>query len=104
MQQQAAQHPGGRVIAASPATTARARWIADYREARKLARFIDTFYDKLRMVPLSQRTFPSCRGFEHSRLHGDTLRWIGEGLFPPDAKCHRSRLACLRHQHPRLPA
>lgn len=86
------------------ATAARARWAADYREARKLARFIETFHDKLTKLPVSKRTFPQCRGFELSRLSGDNLRWLGEGLFPPNVKCHRSRLACLRLQAPRLPA
>ncbi len=86
------------------ATTARARWAAEYREARKLARFIETFHDKLSTLAPEKRTFPRSRGFEFARLSGDKLRWIGEGLFPPTAKCHRSRLACLRLQHPRLPA
>lgn len=86
------------------AIAARARWAADYREARKLARFIETFHGRLRALPPAKRTFPACRGFEFTRLSGDTLRWIGEGMFPPDVKCHRSRLACLRLQAPRLPA
>ncbi|MBN5175506.1 hypothetical protein JY453_03515 [Stenotrophomonas maltophilia] len=84
--------------------TARAAWAAEYREARKLARFIETFHDKLSALPIGQRTFPQCRGFDFSRLSGDNLCWIGEGLFAPDARCHRSRLACLRRQSPRLPA
>jgi len=82
----------------------RARWAAEYREARKLARFIETFHNKLSHLPPSKRTLPKCRGFDFARLQGDNLRWIGEGLFPPNVKCHRSRLACLQHQHPRLPA
>lgn len=105
MQQQAEQHPGGRVIAAPQAKdTARARWTAEYREARKLTRFIETYHNKLRTLPPEKRTFPRCRGFEFARLSGDNLRWIGEGLFSPTVKCHRSRLACLRLQRPRLPA
>lgn len=84
--------------------TARASWAAEYREARKLARFVETFYDQLSPLPVAERTFPQCRGFQFSRLSGDNLRWVGEGLFAPSAECHRSRLACLRHQHPRLPA
>ncbi|HEL3193859.1 TPA: hypothetical protein UMF74_000466 [Stenotrophomonas maltophilia] len=84
--------------------TARAAWTAEYREARKLARFIDTFHDKLCSVPVMERTFPQCRGFEFARLSGDNLRWIGDGLFAPGVKCHHTRLACLRHQQPRLPA
>lgn len=106
MQQQAEQRPSGRVIAASKsdAMAARARWAADYREARKLARFIETFHDKLRPLPAGKRTMPHCRGFEFTRLHGDNLRWIPGPTVPPNAACHRSRLACLRLQHPRLPA
>lgn len=84
--------------------TAREYWRSSYREARKLARFIETFYDKLSTLPVGERTFPQCKGFQFSRLSGDNLRWVGEGLFAPSAKCHRSRLACLRHQRPRLPA
>ncbi|EML7987463.1 hypothetical protein D7Y24_02635 [Stenotrophomonas maltophilia] len=84
--------------------TARVAWAAEYREARKLARFIETFYDELSALPVAERTFPQCRGFEFSRLSGDSLRWVGEGLFAPSAECHRSRLACLRYQSPRLPA
>ena len=83
---------------------ARARWAADYREARKLARFIGVFHDKLTKLHFSKRTFPQCRGFDFARLSGDNLRWVGEGLIPPSVKCHRSRLACLRAQSPRLPA
>lgn len=83
---------------------ARARWAADYREARKLARFMDTFYDKLRALPPGKRTFPDCRGFEFTRLHGDNLRWIPGPTVLRNAACHRSLLACLRLQHPRLPA
>ncbi len=85
-------------------STARAAWAAEYREARKLARFIETFSEKLRTVPVEERTFPKCRGFQFSRLSGDTLFWCGEGLFSPDVKCHHARLACLRNQNPRLPA
>lgn len=85
-------------------STARGAWVADYREARKLARFIEIFHSKLSTLPVGECTFPHLTGFEFSRLSGDNLRWIGEGLFPPDVKCHRSRLACLRHQRPRLPA
>lgn len=83
---------------------AREYWRNSYREARKLARFIETFYDKLSTLPVAERTFPQCRGFEFSRLSGDNLRWIGDGVFAPSVKCQRLRLACLRHQHPRLPA
>lgn len=84
--------------------TARATWAAEYREARKLARFIDTFHDKLSSLPTGERTFPQCRGFQFTRLFGDSLVWIGDGLFAPSVKCHHTRLACLRLQHPRLPA
>jgi len=83
---------------------ARARWTAEYREARKLARFIETFYDKLRTLPPSKRTYPELRSFEFSRLQGDPLRWIGKGVIARNVQCHRSLLACLQHQRPRLPA
>ncbi|HEL4110011.1 TPA: hypothetical protein UM343_000090 [Stenotrophomonas maltophilia] len=85
-------------------STARAAWAAEYREARKLARFIETFHDELETLPVWERTFPQCWGFQFTRLSGDSLRWIGEGLFAPSVECHHARLACLRHQHPRLPA
>ncbi|WP_323152271.1 hypothetical protein [Stenotrophomonas maltophilia] len=84
--------------------TARAAWAAEYREARKMARFIDTFHDKLRSVPVMERTFPQCRGFEFARLSGDRLGWIGDGLFARSVKCHRLLLACLGHERPRLSA
>ncbi len=85
---------------------ARARWTADYREARKLARFIETFHDKLETLPPGQRTMPGLRGFSFTRLHGDHLRWFGDGCFPPPIECHRSRLAVVRCEYPRprLPA
>ncbi|MBH1651572.1 hypothetical protein I5U67_05225 [Stenotrophomonas maltophilia] len=84
--------------------TARVAWAAEYREARKLARFIETFRDKLGSVPVAERTFPQFRGFEFSRLSGDNLSWVGDGVFAPSVKSHHCRLACLRHQSPRLPA
>lgn len=84
--------------------TAREHWRSSYREARKLARFINTFHDKLSTLPTRERTFPQCRGFQFTRLSGDNLGWSGDGLFAPSVKSHRARLACLRHQHPRLPA
>ena len=84
--------------------SARARWTAEYREARKLERFIDTFHHKLLSVPARERTFPSLRGFDFTRLHGDQLRWVGDGLFLRDVRCHRSLLPCLRNVQPRLPA
>ncbi len=84
--------------------TARKYWRSSYREARKLARFIETFHEKLSTVPVRDRTFPQCKGFQFSRLSGDNLRWIGEGLYAPSVKSHHLRLACLRYQRPRLPA
>jgi hypothetical protein len=84
--------------------TAREYWRSSYREARKLARFIETFHEKLSTVPVGERTFPQCRGFEFSRLSGDSLRWIGDGLFAPNVECQRSRLECLRFERPRMPA
>lgn len=83
---------------------ARSAWAAEYREARKLARFIETFYDKLSALPVAERTFPQCRGFCFARLSGDNLGWIGDGLFARSVTNHRSLLACLAYQHPRLPA
>lgn len=83
---------------------AREYWRNSYREARKLARFIDTFHEKLSTVPVEERTYPRCRGFDFSRLSGDRLGWIGDGLFARSSKCHRALLACLRCEHPRLPA
>ena len=84
--------------------TARAAWAAEYREARKLARFIETFSHKLETLPDWERTFPQCWGFQFTRLSGDNLRWIGEGLFARSVESHRLLLECLRYQYPRLPA
>lgn len=84
--------------------SAREQWATGYREARQLARFIETFHEALSALPPGKRTFPQLRGFQLTRLSGDNLRWIGDGLFAPTAKCHRSRLACLRLESPRLPA
>ncbi len=85
-------------------TTARAAWAAEYREARKLARFIETFSDKLETLPVWERTFPQCWGFQFTRLSGDRLRWIGEGLFARSVKSHRLLLAGFAYEHPRMPA
>lgn len=84
--------------------TAKQSWRSSYRDARKLARFIGTFHGQLSTLPARERTFPQCRGFGITRLSGDTLGWIGDGLFAPSIKCQRARLACLRHQQPMLPA
>lgn len=84
---------------------ARQRWRAAYREARKQARFIEAFHDRLKMLPARQRTYPSqCPGFCFTRLSGDQLRWIGEGVFRRRIANHRTLLPCLRHVQPRLPA
>lgn len=84
--------------------TARAAWATEYREARKLARFIETFHDKLIALPVGVRTFPQCRGFQFARLSGDRLGWVGGGLFARSVKSHRLLLACLALENPRLPA
>ncbi|MBN5125243.1 hypothetical protein JY452_04375 [Stenotrophomonas maltophilia] len=84
--------------------TARAAWAAEYREARKLARFIETFHDNLSTVPVGERTFPQCKGFQFSRLSGDRLGWIGDGLYARTVESHRLLLACLAYEHPRMPA
>lgn len=100
-----AQHPGERVIIASHTdASARSKWAHDYREARKLARFIETFHSNLRTLPVSERTFPQLRGFCFTRLSGDQLHWLGHGVIARSARCHHSLLACLRYVQPRLPA
>lgn len=81
---------------------ARARWAAEYREARKQARFIETFHAPLRALEPSQRTFPNqCRGFSFTRLSGDHLRL----LCRPTLIVRKSTFACCRLEPtPRLPA
>ena len=78
-----------------------------YREARKQARFISTFHDRLTKLDASKRSFPNqAPGFCFTRLHGDTLRWIGGGeRFSRPVQCHRTLLPCLRSEYrPKLPA
>lgn len=82
--------------------TARTRWAAAYREARKQARFMDTFSAKLSRLEPSQRTFPDqCRGFCFTRLSGDLLFVYG---LPATVRLRRAVLASERFTSPRLPA
>lgn len=82
--------------------TARARWAAAYREARKQARFIQTFNSRLRRLEASQRTFPrQCPGFCFTRLSGDTLDVFG---LPATVDLRRAVLVSERFVVPRLPA
>lgn len=82
--------------------TARARWAAAYREARKQARFIETFRSQLGRLDSSQRTWPrQCQGFSFTRLSGDALH-----VFSLRATVSLRR-AVLNHERcvvPRLPA
>ena len=82
--------------------TARARWAAAYREARKQARFIQTFSRRLNRLEPSRRTFPSqCPGFCFTRLCGDTLDVFG---LRASLELRRAVLAAERFISPRLPA
>lgn len=77
-----------------------------YREARKADRF---YYDMreakdIKVVSMFD-TLDLCPRYRSTRLHGDTLRWIGGTNFARNIKCHRSMFECLRNeQRPRLPA
>lgn len=69
-----------------------------YREARKFARFIETFHFRLARVDTDSRTFARhatpCPGFSHTRLFGDALARMRPGR----------ALVILRLQRkPRLP-
>ena len=82
--------------------TARARWAAAYREARKQARFIEAFNSCLRRLSPSDRTWPDqCEGFSFTRLSGDALN-----VYSLRATVDLRR-AVLNHERcivPRLPA
>ena len=83
----------------------RAQYLAAYREARKQARFILTFSERLERLDPMQRSFPrQLPRFDFSRLSGDPLRWIGEGYFQRDKRCHASLLNVLRHDRANYPA
>lgn len=87
--------------------TARARWAAAYREARKQARFILHFQDRLSTLEAGQRTFPrQCDHFRFGafsffRLSGDVLDTCWSGDIVIRRSIHRCE--SLRPA-PRLPA
>jgi hypothetical protein len=87
--------------------TARARWAAAYREARKQARFILHFQDRLSTLETGRRTFPrQCDhfgfgAFSFMRLSGDVL----DTLWPGDIVIRRAIHRCESSwPAPRLPA
>lgn len=75
-----------------------------YRRARLAAGF---FFDMLAArglwVESMFRTLDQCPGFDFTRLHGDSLTWVLDGIARRDLNAHRRLLHLISGASPRLP-